>query len=128
MIPVKIKKYLQKYGINKWSLTTSNDAKYNAVIVVPALDEYENLKKLLTSLSSCNRDYLIKTLIIIVINNVEDCSETLRVNNSRTLEYLNQIIDRKKCGDEFIGYGPWPVRLRPTGSTVRHTSYRGYRK
>ena len=35
MIPVKIDKYLQKFGETKWSLAASDDTKYNAVIVVP---------------------------------------------------------------------------------------------
>lgn len=102
MIPAKIDKYLQKYGVTKWSLAASDDTKYNAVIVVPVLDEYENVKKMLRSVSANNRDRLVRTLIILAVNNVEDCSDTARNNNSRTLQDLKQIIDRKKCGDEFI--------------------------
>lgn len=102
MIPSKIEKYLQKYGMNQWSLVKADDTKYDVIIVVPVLDEYENVKKMLRSVSSNNRDLLLKTLIILVVNNVEDCSDTVRKNNFRTLQDLKHIIDRNKCGDEFI--------------------------
>lgn len=102
MIPANIDKYLQKYGMTKWSLAASDDKKYNVVVVVPVLDEYENVKKMLRSVSSNNRELLFKTLIILVVNNVEDCGDSVRINNSRTLQDLKQIIDRNKCGDEFI--------------------------
>jgi len=102
MIPSKIEKYLQKYGMNQWLLVKADDTKYDVIIVVPVLDEYENVKKMLRSVSSNNRDLLLKTLIILVVNNVEDCSDTVRKNNFRTLQDLKHIIDRNKCGDEFI--------------------------
>ncbi len=102
MLPDKISKYIDKYGEKNWSLTLRSDKRYEAVIVVPALDEYENIKKMLLSISACDPAFLHKTLIVLAVNNIEECEESVRDNNLKTLEALKKISDKKKCGDEFI--------------------------
>jgi hypothetical protein len=101
MLPNKIEKYLKKYSNTKWTLTVPNEKKYEAVIVVPALDEYNNIKILLSSLALSDSDYLDKTLVVLVINNIEDCPETVKAINLQTLEELKSIINGIKCGDNF---------------------------
>jgi hypothetical protein len=100
--PDKIRKYLNRYGEKKWSLALSYNKRYEAAVVVPVLDEYENIKKMLLSVSACESEYLDKTLVILAVNNIEDCEDSVRENNFRTLGYLNKIADKEKCGDEFI--------------------------
>ena len=87
-LPTEISKYLKKQNINQWKIELRKDQLFNNIIVIPALDELENIPKLLHSLSLNSTIYLAQTLIVIVVNNVISTESNLVEENQKLLEYL----------------------------------------
>ena len=50
ILPDYIKKYLNKFSSGKWSLQNETASLYEMIVVVPAIAEFENLKRLIDSL------------------------------------------------------------------------------
>lgn len=87
-LPLEVKTYLARFASNNWSLSSEPEKLFKNIIVVPCLDEHDNINKLLDSLSKNNKDYLADTLIIVVINNSENANELIKQNNLKTFNYL----------------------------------------
>jgi hypothetical protein len=99
--PSIVTRYLQRYGSDKWSVRQGRQKFYDNIIVVPAIAEYDNINNLLNSLKKNDRNYLLKTMILFVINNGENASEEIKTNNSQTIALLEKLI----YGDGLIiGY------------------------
>ncbi len=99
--PSTVTRYLQKYGSDKWSVRQSKHKLYDNIIVIPAIAEYDNINNLLNSLKKNDRNYLLNTLIMFVINNGESVSEEIKTNNAHTIALLEKLI----YNDELIiGY------------------------
>lgn len=96
--PSIVTKYLQKYGSDKWSVRQGRDKFYDNIVVIPAIAEYENITNLLNSLKKNERNYLLNTLIMFVINNGESASEEIKINNLQTIDMLHKLI----YNDELI--------------------------
>jgi len=90
-IPTNIKKYLNKFSSDKWKTDNTHSKKYETIIVIPVISEYENLGTLLDSLSQNDEKYLYKTLILFVINNLEKTSKEIKLNNLKSMELLTQL-------------------------------------
>ncbi len=90
--PSIVTKYLQKYGSDKWSVRQGRDKFYDNIVVIPAIAEYENITNLLNSLKKNERNYLLNTLIMFVINNGESASEEIKINNLQTIDILHKLI------------------------------------
>jgi glycosyltransferase involved in cell wall biosynthesis len=113
-LPQEVTKYLRKYSLEKWELETghtfsSKSPFVQMAVIIPAIMELENIKKLLLSLASNDRTYFGKTLIIFVVNNTRSASEEIKTNNLHTLEFLRKIIfnkstskDGEPCFDDTI--------------------------
>ncbi|MFA6980426.1 MAG: glycosyltransferase family A protein [Ignavibacteriaceae bacterium] len=97
-LPVKVKKYLDKYGTEVRPLTWRSSSHIEMIVVVPAISEYENVKRLLASLSDADNKYADKILILFVVNNLNSSSEDVKIENEKTIEYL-----RTKLSDEISG-------------------------
>jgi hypothetical protein len=100
-IPLNVKKYLDKYGFNKWQIEPNQKITYNAVIVIPAICELDNILTLLNSLADNHDEYFKSALVLFVINNNQDSSKEIKTNNNKTIELLKNIIN-KKNNDELI--------------------------
>ncbi len=94
-LPLSVKKYLEKYSVSGWQLQTNSDKKFNNIIVIPAISEFENIKTLLSSLTQNDIPLLKSTLIIFIINNVISSNAETKKNNSKTINYLNNILSNK---------------------------------
>ncbi|MGK9475557.1 hypothetical protein [Melioribacter sp. OK-6-Me] len=92
-LPNFIKKY--KYLELERSIFPDNKKLYNNIVVIPAIDEYENLITLLNSLAALEKKYLAETLFLFVINNSRSANEGIKENNRRSIEILKGIIDNK---------------------------------
>jgi hypothetical protein len=99
IIPQPVKKYLDKYSLPGWQLTTNNNNKFENILVIPAISEYENVKIFLDSLIHNDIKYFHKTLIVFVINNLVSSSEDVKKDNIKTIEYLNTIINKNPIDD-----------------------------
>lgn len=98
--PAAVTKYLLKYGSDNWSLQISPMKRFNNIIVIPAVEEYNNIRQLLISLSENDEKHFGDSLIIFVINNTESAEENVKNDNQKSLELLEQIIS-KQNGDEL---------------------------
>jgi hypothetical protein len=90
-----VNNYLKKHGILGWNLEVSGSKKYNNIIVVPAIQEYENIKRLLGSLAENDTSCFDESLLIFVINNKQNSSEEVKADNKRSVELLREIIEKK---------------------------------
>lgn len=101
-IPDIVKCYLDKYCIDNWLLESNRHHKIENAVVVPAICEYENLRKLLASLTQNDSKYFSSTIIIFVVNNFSDSPEHVMNNNQNSIEFLRAVILNKKSSDDLI--------------------------
>jgi len=90
-LPEPVEKYLKKYSTGNWKLESRFKNKFDNVIVVPVIAEYNNLRKLLTSLLKNDNKHFKRTAIIIVVNNLPDSSDEVKNDNSETLIFLKTL-------------------------------------
>ncbi|HVO75213.1 MAG TPA: hypothetical protein VMT35_14380 [Ignavibacteriaceae bacterium] len=93
-LPGEVEKYLRKYSLHRWTLEWDERNYINAAVVIPAIKEFENVKRLLHSLSENDPRCLERSLIIFVINNFVSSESGIKEENIHTLDYL-----RKKKGE-----------------------------
>jgi len=101
-IPESVNKYLKKYADNHWEIKLSTDKLFNTVIVIPAIEEYKNIRLLLESLSVNDKSDFETTLILFVINNLKSSDEKIKIDNSNSLKLLNDIINKKNSTEDSI--------------------------
>lgn len=94
-LPVKVKKYLDKYGTDVRPLEWRSSAHIEMIVVVPAISEYENVKRLLASLLTAENKYADKILVLFVVNNLKSSNDEVKIENQKTIEYL-----RARLSDE----------------------------
>jgi len=94
LFPPILQKYIQKNQYSNWLIEPIPNRLYNCIIVIPALAELENVKKLLLSLSENESTYFNDTLILFVVNNTISVSEDIKLNNKLTIEYLNNLTSK----------------------------------
>lgn len=111
-LPIEVKRYLSKYSLPHWKLTAADTDEIHLAIVIPAIMEYGNIRKLLLSLSQNDAKYFGHTLIIFVINNTAKVTEEVYIDNGRTLELLRNIISGGNSDD------PFTVQLASSGLKI----------
>ena len=108
-LPKKITTYLNKFGLDKWKLETAEANKYKVIVVVPAIMEYDGIRKLLKSLSENDKEHFSDCLVIFVINNATSAKQEIKNDNQKTLSLLRSIINEKiginKITDDVINSG-----------------------
>ena len=87
--PAIVKNYLHKHGLSSWSLTVAGQKEFNNVIVVPAIEESENVKCLLTSLVQNDKKYFDESLFLFVVNNLKSSEPSVKLDNRNTLNFLH---------------------------------------
>ncbi len=101
MPPDIVIKYLQKYSVKEWKIENIGNRKFDNVIVVPAICEYENIRRLINSLLQNDEKYLYCTLLLIVLNNLPSSKEEIKIENLRTMDYL-RTINSEKINIHFV--------------------------
>jgi hypothetical protein len=107
-LPNDVIRYLDNYASDKWSIEWIPDSHIACCVVIPAIMEFENIKKLLQSLIENERSYFEKILIAFVINNVASASNEVKEDNKKSITYLRTLINSNVTDDfsnEVIGSG-----------------------
>jgi len=99
--PQAVKFYLAKQAPGKHNLEWDSRENISQAVVIPAISESDNIKKLILSLSKNDKAYLETTLIIFVVNNPVSTSEEIKFDNHKSIELLKNIINNNPV-DEFI--------------------------
>lgn len=99
-IPKTVQNYLKKFGFEKWQLILSEEKLYENIFVIPAIDEFENLKKLFKTILENDKEYFNSTLFVIVINNLKSSQQKILNENLKTISYFKSIIHKKEL-DKF---------------------------
>jgi hypothetical protein len=94
-LPSAVLDYQKKFGMTRWSLEPSPDKIFDNIVVIPAIQEYKNLKTLLESLSNIDKTYFDSTLFLFVINHSENSREDVKNENQDTLEYFRSLISKE---------------------------------
>jgi len=104
-LPVTVKKYLEKYGGEVRPLVMRSSALFELIVVVPAISEFENITKLLASFDAADKKYASGILILFVVNNLKSSSDEVKLDNQKTIEYLNEFIKKNSTVNNFsVGY------------------------
>lgn len=114
-----IQKYLKKRAVlSPWGFTAlPKKTNYKFIFVIPAYSEFENLPKTIQSINQQNKQLLNDTLVVIVVNNGENCIDEDLQNNQNTISWLETcdslaelvVIDASSHGkeipDKHVGVG-----------------------
>ncbi|NOX65627.1 MAG: hypothetical protein GXO85_07465 [Chlorobi bacterium] len=98
--PNRVEKYLKKFAYDKWNIY-GYSRKHKSIIVIPAIDEYENIKTLLASLIQNDKGFFQSSFVLFVINHTVNSDAEVKQNNIKTIKYLRNIIDKKDHEDEL---------------------------
>ncbi|MBL1214396.1 MAG: hypothetical protein HND52_13650 [Ignavibacteriae bacterium] len=100
--PAAAIKYLNKNTSSKWKIELPTTGLFKLIIVIPAINEYENLEPLLKSLIDNDSNDFSKTLFLFVINNLASSDESVKENNAKSLSLLSNIINKQKIKSEKL--------------------------
>jgi len=95
-------RYLAKYSFGNWKAAVPGSSFYNVVVVIPALAEYENIKKLLLSLSRNNTKCFNDILFLFVVNNTKSAEEKIKTDNLKTIHFFDQMLVKNSGGESII--------------------------
>ena len=93
-IPLSVKKYLNKYSAGNWKLTAAELKNITTAIVIPALGEFNNIKKLFESFLENDETYFHQTLLIVVVNNSADLIDVIIDDNQKLIKFIEAIINK----------------------------------
>jgi hypothetical protein len=91
-LPGNIAPYLQRESSDKWKPEWIEFPGIQMVIVIPAICESENIRKLLLSLAHNDRSCLEKSLVLFVINNSVSSASEIKADNIQTIKLLRDLI------------------------------------
>ena len=114
-LPEKVQKYLDKYGCKRWELEIESELKFDCVIVVPAIAEFDNLIILLNSLSENEFNKNYKVVIIFVINSIDTSSAEVKSENQKTLELFREVLNKN------FSFHPIVKKINSTDLTIGFT-------
>ncbi len=100
-LPVKVKKYLDKYRTKVLPLEWRSSSHIEMIVVIPAISEYENIKRLLASLSAAENKYADKILVLFVVNNLKSSPDEVKTENQKTIEYLLAKLSDEASSNNF---------------------------
>ena len=91
-----VQKYIEKHSLKNWELQNKTNKKFELAVVIPAINEFKNVKILLDFLGKNNNKE--KVIIIFVVNNLKSSSEEVKTNNLNLLNYLKKLEKNNKYG------------------------------
>ena len=115
-LPAYVSNYLCKYGLTGWNPELSSGKKFNNIVVIPAIQEYENIQRLLLSLGSSDKRYFNESLFLFVINYFKSSSEDVKENNLKSINFLRNVISKESKEDSFTDLNIGIIDV----STARH--------
>jgi hypothetical protein len=102
IIPEKVADYLEKKSLKKWDLEWLEISGIQVAIVIPAICEFENIRRVLLSLAKNDKPCLQKSLVIFVINNSVSSDPGVKDDNNKSVTFIREIIARKSS-DNIAG-------------------------
>lgn len=99
LLPKPVQTYLNNHAFQQWKLEWNRCSGIEMAVVVPAIKEYANIRKLLKSLIENDKVYLNKTLVIFVVNHSVSSEQAVKDDNHKSLELLLQIINKNYIED-----------------------------
>ena len=92
MYPENVADYLGKKSSNRWTLEWTSFSGIQAAIVIPAICEFENIKRVLFSLAQNDKSSLQKSLVIFAINNSISSIQEVKDDNKSSLNFLRSLM------------------------------------
>ncbi len=102
-LPAFVSAYLKKYCLDGWQLEVGKPRNFDNIVVIPAIQEYQNILRLLDSLADNNSEYFDDTLFLFVINNSKAVNDEIKSDNLQTINFLRKIIAKETSNDKLIG-------------------------
>jgi glycosyltransferase involved in cell wall biosynthesis len=103
MLSENIRKYSERFGIDGWEFFPYNlENIFKNIVVIPALDETDNIRKLIKSLKVGERRYYSTTLFIFVINNCKSAADEVKMGNKASIDYLKEEIEEGDIPIAFV--------------------------
>jgi hypothetical protein len=104
-----ISNYIKKHSVTEWDFAKEYKPIFSNVVVIPAIDEYENIIHLTRFIDELDYKYFDKTCFVFVINNSVSASKEIKNANEKTLVYLSSakfkynfnFIDASSKGNEI---------------------------
>ena len=93
--PEKVIEYLEKKSFKHWNLEWSETSGIEIAIVIPAICEFENIKRVLLSLASNDKSCLQNSLVIFVINNSISSQQEVKDDNKSSFK-VSESVDEWK--------------------------------
>lgn len=91
-LPEIVRNYLNKFSASDRKIICDDISGIDTVIVIPAIDEYQNIISLLNSLSKMDGKYFSSSLFLFVINNSASSSDEIKAGNKSSIELISKII------------------------------------
>ena len=91
-----VQKYTEKHSLKTWELQNKTNKKFELAVVIPAINEFKNVKILLDFLGKNNNKE--KVIIIFVVNNLKSSSKEVKTDNLNLLNYLKKLEKNNKYG------------------------------
>lgn len=110
--PKSVQKYLSKQNLENWTIETKNNIYFNTIVVIPAINEFENIKKLISCFKKNSQKYLYQTLILFIINNIDSDNEHIKEENLKSLNYLRDLAKSKNINIGVIDASS-PIKALP---------------
>lgn len=90
--PEKVIEYLEKKSFKRWNLEWAETSGIDIAIVIPAIREFENIKRVLLSITSNDKSCLQNSLVIFVINNSVSSHQEVKDDNKASLKFLRALM------------------------------------
>nr|MCU0332663.1 hypothetical protein [Ignavibacteriaceae bacterium] len=81
----KVIEYLEKKSFKSWKLEWLETPGVEIAIVIPAICEFKNIKRVLISLAQNDRFCLQKSLIVFVVNNSVSSATEIKDDNNKSI-------------------------------------------
>jgi hypothetical protein len=91
----KVIEYLEKKSFKSWKLEWLETPGVEIAIVIPAICEFKNIKRVLISLAQNDRFCLQKSLIVFVVNNSVSSATEIKDDNNKSISLLREIINKR---------------------------------
>ena len=83
--------YLKKRAsLNPWFLNPKPKNKFNQAVIIPAFNEFKYLPNTLNSLNCNDPNLLNDTLVVVVVNSVNNTPKNILADNYKTLEFIKK--------------------------------------
>jgi len=103
MLHIPTEYYLSKNASPYWKIEPAVMNKFKTAVIIPAICEYNNIRRLLNSLSENEKDYFDSSLFIFVINNHPSSSVEVKYDNKKSIELILDIIRKDNLlSDELV--------------------------